>query len=216
MKKVIIILFMFQSLSFAQNKKGQNEISLPLNPWSIIIFRSFYGEYEHFNTVKRSTVFRAGYQGSNFLYSYFSPADNSGIRADIGQRWYYRSEQSKIVRPYLGVNSTFEYTSLKLRDRGFNIPKDSLSSKGLSFGPEVTAGFKIVVLKKFTISPALAFRYYFNTMNLDKFTRDSRYWKYDDFFNSSFDIEGNRETLKMQHYRRGLSPVAYVHLGWIF
>ena len=150
------------------------------------------------------------------MYSFYSPANNSGIRADIGQRWYYKSETTKVIRPYLGLNSTFEYTTLKLRDRGINVPKDSLMSKGLSFGPEVTAGFKIVILKKFTISPALALRYYFNTMDLDKFTSDPIYWRYDDLSNTSRNWQENRDIIKMNHFRRGLSPVAYVHLGWIF
>lgn len=215
MKKILLLSILACNALFAQNQKGQNEIALPLHPW-LPITGSYYGDVEHFHSPKRSTVIRVGYQGESFLISYFSKISTKGFRADIGQRWYLKGETSKIFRFYAGVNATFEHTILNLKDNGFNFPKDSLQAKGLSFAPEINAGLKIVILKSFTITPSLGFRYYFNTINTNKLTKNPEYWAYDDWDNMQPTWQENRREVELRHFRKGFLPVPYLHLGWIF
>lgn len=214
MKKILLLLTCVSSLSFAQNKKGQNEIALPLHPW-LFITESYYADFEHFKSPKKSTTFRVGYQGNNFLLSYFSKISTKGIRADVGQRWYLKGETSKVFRFYAGINTTVEHTRIQLKP-GFQVPKDSLQSRGLSFAPEINAGLKIVILQCFTITPSLGFRYYFNTMNTNKLTKNPQYWAYNDWENGQPTWQENRKSVELQHFRKGLLPVPYLHFGWIF
>lgn len=215
MKRILLLLLITQGLSFAQNKKGQSEIALPLHPW-IAITGSYYGEFEHFHSPKKSTTFRAGYQGESFLISYFSKIHVKGFRGDIGQRWYLKGETSKVFRFYAGINATVEQTTLNLNDDGYNFPKDSIQAKGISFAPEINAGLKIVILKHLTITPSLGFRYYFNTMNTDKLTKNPAYWAYNDWDNMKPTWQENRKSVELQHFRKGFVPVPYLHFGWIF
>lgn len=215
MKRILLLLFLISNLTFAQNKKGQNEIALPLHPW-VALTGSYYGDFEHFHSPKRSTIFRVGYQGDCFLITFFSKIRNKGYRADIGQRWYLKGETSKIFRFYAGVNATFEHTTLNLKDNGFNFPKDSVQAKGLSFAPEINAGLKIVALQHFTITGSMGFRYYFNTMNTDKLTKNPNYWAYNDWDNMKPTWQENRREVELRNFRKGFMPVPYLHFGWIF
>lgn len=215
MKKILLLLFLISNLSFAQNKKGQNEIALPLHPW-IALTGSYYGEFEHFKSPGRSTTFRVGYQEDNLIFMLWSKMQFKGNRADYGQRWYLKGETSKVFRFFAGVNGTMEYSRLSLRDDGFGIPRDSMQTKGLSFAPEINAGLKIVAFKHFTLTGSLGMRYYFNTMNTEKLTKNPRYWAYNDWDNMQPTWQENRREVELNHFRRGLTPIPYLHLGWVF
>jgi hypothetical protein len=215
MKRILLLLFLIANLSFAQNTKDQNEIALPLHPW-VALTGSYYGDFEHFKSFRRSTTFRVGYQGESFLVSYFSKIHIKGYRADIGQRWYLKGETSKIFRFYAGVNATVEQTTLNLNDSGYNFPKDSIQAKGISFAPEINAGLKIVAFKHFTLTGSLGMRYYFNTMNTEKLTKNPRYWAYNEWDNMQPTWQENRREVELNHFRRGLTPIPYLHLGWVF
>ncbi|MBK6976570.1 MAG: hypothetical protein IPH28_05215 [Cytophagaceae bacterium] len=215
MKRILLLLFLISNLSFAQNKKGQNEIALPLHPW-LALSQSLYVDFEHFKSPKRSTTFRAGYQGDNLLFMMWSKMQFNGIRADYGQRWYLKGETSKVFRFFAGVNGTLEYSKMSLRDDGFGIARDSMQTKGLSFAPEINAGLKIVALKHFTITGSMGFRYYFNTMNTDKLTKNPSYWAYNDWDNMQPTWQENRREVELRNFRKGFMPVPYLHFGWIF
>lgn len=215
MKRILLLLLCFQNLAFSQNKKGQNEISLPLHPW-IAITQSLYVDYEHFKSPKKSSTFRVGYQGDNMLVSWFSNISTKGIRADFGQRWYLKGETSKVFRFYVGVNATLEHTTINLKDNGFNFPKDSIQTKGFSFAPEVNAGLKIVILKSFTISPSLGLRYYFNNINTDNLIKNPTYWTSNNWDPEKPIWQEKRNAVELQNFRKGILPVPYLHFGWIF
>jgi hypothetical protein len=215
LKKLFIYLMLFQSIALAQNKKNQNEIALPLHPW-IALSQSFYGEFEHFHSPKRSTFVRVGHQGNSLLHFLWSKIEYKGLRADIGQRWYLKGETSKVFRFFVGANVTFERSRLWLRSGGFEIPKDSLNARGLSFAPELNAGLKIVVLKHFTITTSLSSRYYFNTINTNNITSNPTFWAYNDWDNNKLTWQENRKSVELQHFRRGIVPVPFLHFGWVF
>lgn len=214
MKKILLLLTCISSLCFGQNKKGQKEIAIPLHPW-LALSQSYYVDFEHFKSPKKSTTFRAGYQGDNFMVSWFTKISTKGIRADVGQRWYLKGETSKVFRFYAGINATVEHTRLQLKP-GFKVPIDSLQTQGLSFAPEVNAGLKIVILKRLTVTPSLGFRYYFNTLNTNKLTKNQQYWAYDDWDNGQLTWQENRKSVELQHFRKGFVPIPYLHFGWVF
>lgn len=215
MKKILLLLTCICSLSFAQNKKGQNEIALPLHPW-IALTGSYYGEFERFHSPLRSSTFKLGYQGNNFLQFLWSNIDFKGVRADYGQRWYLKGETSKVFRFFTGINATVEYSKLNLKDRGFGIARDSMQTAGLSFAPEINAGLKVVVLKHLTVTGSLGGRYYINTIDTKKLTYNRNYWAYNDWDNMKPTWQENRKSVELQHFRKGFLPVPYLHLGWVF
>ena len=114
MKKILLLIFLSLNL-LAQNRKGQNEIALPLHPLLAII-GSFYGDFEHFHSPRRSTTIRIGHQGDSFLISYFSNRHFQGNRLDLGQRWYLNGETAKAARFFAGINATFELSKLTIKN----------------------------------------------------------------------------------------------------
>ncbi|MGL4630872.1 MAG: hypothetical protein ACRCVT_06665 [Leadbetterella sp.] len=196
--------------SFTQNKKGQFEIAAPLHPFAFA-FKSYYLQTEYHNNSTRSTTVVLGYQGTSIFFG-ITPNITlfQGYRADIGQRWYYRNP--KYVRPFVGVNLSVEYSKFKLRKESY-VANDSLQTSGLCIGPELNGGIKFVVLKRFTLTPSLGLRYYINTHDFDRITKNSRYWAYDDWFNQNSDWKENRKVLKT--FRSGLLPIPYLNLGFV-
>jgi Protein of unknown function (DUF3575) len=214
MKKLLFLslLICFSTRLFGQNKKGQFEFALPLHPW-IALTSSYYAQLEYHNNETRSTTAVIGYQGTPFVISYFSKVDKlKGFRADIGQRWYLKGKKSKYVRAFAGVNLSAEYSKYKLKT-GLKVPLDSLNTSGFSFGPELNAGIKFVILKRITIAPSLGLRYYVNTHNSKKITQNPLYWQYDDWDNGKLKWEDNRDTI--DRYRKGLLPIPYLNIGLV-
>jgi hypothetical protein len=214
MKNTFIIFFItfFSNAVMAQNKKGQFEIAVPLYPWTLLS-ASYYAQFEYHNSPKRSTTAVLGYQGNAFMHSYFSKMETfKGYRADIGQRWYFRGDRRKFARPFAGVNLSAEYSRYQLKS-GFDVPADSLQSKGVSIGPEVNTGIKFVLFKKLTIAPSLGLRYYINTHKTKKITNNPTYWRYDNWDNGSLKWEDNKRSV--DDFRRGLLPIPYINVGFI-
>jgi hypothetical protein len=210
--KKIFLLFFVSHFALAQNRKGQFEITAPLNPWTLLT-SSYFLQGEYNNSKIRSTTATLGYQGTAFYFSYFSKVKKmTGYRADIGQRWYLSNKIDKYVRPFGGINLSAEYSNYSLKS-GFNVPEDSLNTKGLSIGPEINAGVKFVILKRLTITPALGLRYYVNTHKSQKITQNPSYWAYDDWDNGSLTWQDNRRTI--ESFRKGFLPIPYLNLGFV-
>lgn len=209
------LLLLTSVLSIAQNQKGQAEINAPLNPWALFISKSYYLQYEQFVSPNYSVTGTAGYQGKDFSQSYFSNSTLEGYRGDVGFRWYRKGETQRIFRTFVGANFTVERSSIRLKKRrNIEVPTDSLSASGFSFGPELVAGFKVVILKRIILTPAVGLRYYFSTINRRDLTYNSKYWAYDDWDNSAREWQQNRQTdVDMFGYRKGLSPIIYFNLG---
>jgi hypothetical protein len=216
MKKLLLfsLISLFQISVFAQNQKGRKEIAIPLHPW-ILLTGTYYIQYEQFHNPTRSTTVNLGYNGNNILFFMWSKAQYNAVRADIGQRWYLRGEKAKYIRPFAGVNATFEYTNLTLRQDYLKIPSDSLSAKGLSFAPEINAGIKFVAFKRITFTPSIGLRYYVNTINEDKLTKNPSYWAYDDWDNQNPNWEINRRNAVQSGYRNGFLPIPYINFGFV-
>ncbi|MDZ7934225.1 MAG: hypothetical protein U5M51_04505 [Emticicia sp.] len=216
MKKIsfILFLFLFQISAFAQNKKGQREISIPLHPW-VLLTGTYYIQYEQFHNPTRSTTINLGYNGNNIFYWWTKVKKYQGVRADIGQRWYLKGAEAKYIKPFVGVNATFEYANLKLQPDS-KIPMDSLQVKGLCFAPEINAGIKFVAFKRVTFTPSLGLRYYINTVNDNKITKNPQYWAYNDWDNPNPNWETNRKASILGNYRRGFLPIPYINFGFVF
>ena len=211
--KLAFCLIMLISLHInAQQKKGQFELSGPLNPWVILTRRIFLqGEYS--NSKIRSTTAVLGYQGTGLYFSYFNKVQKfTGYRADFGQRWYLLNKLDKYIRPYAGINISAEYSTYKLI-KDYNVPIDSLITKGLSIGPEINAGIKFVILKRLTISPSLGLRYYFTSHPIKNITKNPKYWSYNDWDNNKGNWEDNRTTIAS--FRKGFLPIPYINIGGV-
>lgn len=218
MKAFAAILILSLTLSFsviAQNRKGQIEINAPLNPWALLLSKSYFLQYEQFLSSNYSVTATAGYQGQDFGQSYFSNSRLTGYRGDIGFRRYHKGETQRVFRTFVGTNFTVEKSTIRLQERGnVEVPMDSLSASGFSFGPELIAGFKIVILKRIILTPAVGLRYYFSTINRKGLTYNPKYWAYDDWNNGKPEWYDNRRIdVDMFGYRKGLAPIVYLNLG---
>jgi hypothetical protein len=155
-----------------------------------------------------------GYQATPFFWSYFQKLkEYDGFRLDYGQRLYLKGNTNKFFRFFASVNISAEYAKYSLSP-GLNIPNDSLCTMGLSIGPELNAGLKIVIFKRITLTPSLGFRYYFNTHKTKNITRNPQYWKYNDWDNDQLKWEDNVATV--DDMRKGLLPIPYINIGYIF
>ncbi len=216
MKKTAILftILLSQISVFAQNQKGRKEFSLPLHPW-ILLTGTYYLQYEQFHNPTRSTTATIGYNNTGILFMW-SKVNYQGYRGDIGQRWYLRGSKAKYVRPFAGVNATFEYSNLKLqKDYSGIVPSDSLQAKGFSFAPEINAGIKFVAFKKITFTSSLGLRYYVNTINENKLTNNPQYWAYNDWDNPNPDWRINRQNATLNGYRKGFLPIPYINFGFV-
>lgn len=208
---ILIIFLQFELVS--QHTKGQLEMNLPLTPYTALS-QSYYANFEYFHNSKHSSTLTIGHQGSNLMYFWLSSANYSGNRLDIGQKWYLNND--KYVRFFVGLNSTFELSSLKIIDKPYlNISQDSLSAKGISFGPEINTGVKIVLFKNILISPAVGLRYYFSSLNSNSFTKNPTYWAYNDWGNNAAKWEDNRKQVDLNGFRKGLSKIPYFNIGFV-
>lgn len=216
MSKLLICSFLFISLNcFSQTIYKRNEILLPLQPYTLLAGSKFV-QYERYQNSKKSFVFTVGHQSTALVYHMWSRmTDFSGIRADIGRRWYYIDNENTKFRPYISVNGMFEKSSFKLRN-GFDVPTDSLKAKGFTFAPEINAGIKLILFKRITVNPMLGVRYYFNTYNTDKITKNEKYWAYDDWDNGNPVWQENRKVAELRGFRKGMAIIPYFNFGYRF
>jgi hypothetical protein len=208
---IFILIFHFQF--FAQNQKGQLEINLPLTPYTALT-SSYYANFEYHHSTRHSSTLTLGHQGSALIFFMWSNAHYSGNRIDFGHRFYLND--NKYARFFVGVNSTFELSKLNIDDKPhLNISIDSLSTNGLSFGPEVNAGVKIVLFKRILVTPGIGFRYYFSTLNSNKFTNNPLYWAYDDWNNGRPNWQDNRKQVDLNGFRKGPTLIPYFNIGFV-
>ncbi len=213
--KNIFLIFIFSSQIFGQNKAKQIHIAMPLHPF-VAITSNFYIQGEYFNNTTRSTTASIGFQGTSLLSSWFTKVRRfDGPKIDFGQRWYLNNGKDKYTKIFAGVNLRAEYIKFRLADSySLKIPNDSLNTQGITLAPEVNLGLKFTIFKKLNITTAIGVNYGFNTHKSKMITRNQRYWAYNDWDNGALKWEDNVKTI--DNYRKGLSPVGYLNVSYIF
>ncbi len=215
LKYLFCTLLILNLSSFSQTIFKKNEILLPLQPFTLLAGSKF-AQYEHYLNSKKSYVFTVGYQSNNYAHHMWSRMrDYSGFRVDFGKRWYYIDNENALFRPYISVNSFFEKSKFKLAEV-YNVPSDSLNANGFTFAPEINAGFKLILFKRITVNPMLGLRYYFNTYNTSKITKNERYWAYDDWDNGNPIWQENRKVAELRGFRKGPAFIPYFNFGYRF
>jgi hypothetical protein len=200
---------------FSQTIFKKNEILLPLQPYTILAGSRFV-QYERYQNSKNSFVITLGHQSTNYGYHMWSRMrDYAGIRVDFSKRWYYIDNENALFRPYISVNTFFEKSNFKLAEV-FDVPSDSLQAKGFTFATEINAGFKLILFKRITVNPMLGMRYYFNTYNTNKITKNEKYWAYDDWDNGNPIWQENRKVAELRGFRKGFSMIPYFNFGYRF
>ena len=108
--------------------------------------------------------------------------------------------------------------SRQFNDFALNVPKDSLFQNAIYFGPEFTAGFKIIILKKITITPVVGMAYFFKSYDAEKITQRSEIWYNRNWFDNEI-ISKQNTTQRRQDYLNlgfGWSPNIYINFGYKF
>lgn len=206
----ILLLLAIPFISKAQEQRARKEFTMPLHPWTLI-GASYYVQYEHYTSAKRSYTLSAGYKGSDFLTFYFNKGEYSGQRLALGRRFYSKPQERWL--------NLFTEGKLMIEHGKLNLPAlygttDSLRASGFTFTPELLGGFKTTILQRVVVTLNVGLRYRINTLNTDKLTYNPKYWEYDDWDNQSLDPEVNRAYIT--NFNKDFRPSVNLNFGFLF
>ncbi len=138
---------------------------------------------------------------------------------DIGFRAYLLNfDKQSWLNMYVGTSLLVGKMSREFNDFGLNISKDSLQQKAIYFGPEFTAGLKIVILKKITITPAIGMAYFFKSDNSNKISKNPALWYSRDWLELDVINKDNTDARRKDYINLGFAwqPNIYINFGYKF
>lgn len=157
--------------------------------------------------------------GELFFSSVIKSSSIKRTKFDIGLRTYLVDfDKQKWINMYLGSSFLIGKMSREFNDYRLGVPKDSLTQKAFYFGPEFTAGMKIVFLKKITVTPAVGMAYFFKSDNSKNISKNPELWYTRDWFDEEILNRNNTEFRRKDFINSGFgwTPNIYINIGYKF
>jgi hypothetical protein len=218
---IFTILFFINSSTFAQ--KPEVSVGIPL-------FKNVYLNFEKpipkFKKISFTSSLAHKFNsdgdirfGELFFSSVIKSNSIKRTKFDVGLRAYLvKFEKQKWINMYFGTSFLIGSMSREFYDYSLSIPKDSLVQKAIYFGPEFTAGMKIIILKKITITPVLGVSYFFKSNNSEKISKNQELWYRRDWLDQDILDKNNTQARRKDYINSGFGwqPNIYINIGYKF